>query len=245
MRSPGLFSFLAAVLLSACGVGPSRVPSDPAGHSLLPLTGLTVHQTAPLDRDPHGLRGRLELLLDARLTEAQWDGLWGTGETDLVEPQPAVLQVVDTLGGVQDRQVLDRPLARLEAERLALPGDSLWLLTVDYSASAGSYNGPVTLPLTVREGRIRPLEAGDEKGTSTPVRLMRALKSDWQVVPARSGQGQDILYVFTRPNFEKSGEFEVTYERLSFEGQRWVRHARKEWGLWESEGEFPARELFP
>lgn len=233
------------MLLTACGVGPSRVSSDSAGGSLPPLTGLTAHQTLPLNRDAHGLEGRLELLLDARLTEAQLESFWGTGETDSVELKPAVLQVVDMLGGVRDRQVLDRPLARFETERLTLPGDSLWLLTVDYSASAGSYNGPVTLPLTVREERIRPLEAVDDKGTSTPVRLMRALKSDWQLEPARAGQGQDILYVFTRPDFEKSWEFQVTYERLSFEGQRWVRHRRQEPGLWESEGEFPARELFP
>ncbi|MGZ3458564.1 MAG: hypothetical protein ACXU86_08670 [Archangium sp.] len=85
----------------------------------------------------------------------------------------------------------------------------------------------------------------DEKGSSAPVRLMRSLKSDWRLEPARSGQGQDILYVFTRPDFEQPGRFQVTYERLTFDGLRWVRHDRQEPGFWESDGEFPERESFP
>ena len=136
-QSPGLLSILAAALLMACGAaGPAHVPAEPPGGAPRPLNGLTVHQTVPLNRAAHGLEGRLELLLDARLTHARLEDFWATGETDPAELEPAVLQVMDRGGEVRDRQVLDRPLARFEAERLMLPGDSLWLLTVDYSASS-------------------------------------------------------------------------------------------------------------
>lgn len=232
---------VAALLLTACG---AEIPRISPGPETSVDSGLTVAQNAPLSRTRHDVGGFLELRVDSQLTEDEIDRLWETGEA----PEglsPAVLQVVDVSGRVQDRLVLDRQLARFEREQPTLAGSSLWLLTVDYSAPAGSYNGPITFPLTVRDARIHMIDAVDEQGKSAPVRLMRSLKSDWRLEPAQRGGGQEILYVSTSPDFNKPGDFLVTYERLSLKEGRWLRHTRQEPGFWESDGEFPERQSFP
>jgi hypothetical protein len=238
---------LLALMLTACEVDHRRVRSGPeeANSLQLPLTGLTVSHSVSLHRATNGVDGRLELLLDSRLSEARQNELWGTGELEPGDLRFAVLQVVDLTGAVRDRLILERSLAHFEPETVTLPDGALWLLSVDYSASMGSYNGPVTLPLQVQEARLRPLEAVDEQGTTAPVRLMRSLKTDWRLEPARVGPIPDILSVSTRPDFDNQGEFVVTYARLSFDGHRWIRHTRRTPGLWESDGDFPDRELFP
>ncbi|MBI2566628.1 MAG: hypothetical protein HYV63_06310 [Candidatus Schekmanbacteria bacterium] len=251
-------------LLLVCAVSPASPRSPEADQQPTPdAARLAVMQTVALPAAAHGLDGRLELLADTRLTAALRDELWGTGGegeepgsgapaswraagfASVVDLQPAMLQTVDSAGAVRDRWPLERPLARIEAETLAVPGLTAWLVTVDYTTAFGSYSGPITFLFAVQDGRLRGLEAADESGATVPISLMRSLKTDWRLVPRRGGDGQDIVSVATRPNLEQPGSFVVMYRRISFDGNRWTRRLRLEAGFWEADGDFPPLEKFP
>ena len=116
---------VAALLLTACG---AEIPRISPGPETSVDSGLTVAQNAPLSRTRHDVGGFLELRVDSQLTEDEIDRLWETGEA----PEglsPAVLQVVDVSGRVQDRLVLDRRTRPLRAgtayacRQLALAAD--------------------------------------------------------------------------------------------------------------------------
>jgi hypothetical protein len=150
-------------------------------------------------------------------------------------------------GTVIDSVELERPLAELETARLYAGRTETYLLTVDYTAEAGSYNGPITSFVEVHAGGLRWLEATDRKtGKTERLALMRSLKSAWKLVPGRGGSGQQILQALCRP-WGKSldNHFVTMYRRYFFDGKAWIRLSRETQELTEFDGGFPDRRLFP
>jgi len=254
-----LHLLILGLVLGACGE--CHAPAPPSeGSALPPLVGMRVAQSMRLTQGEDGWAGSLELMVDTRLTDALRDELWATGRPDdgnpdqssadgglspWANPRPAVLQVRDAQGAIRDRWNLEHSLARLEPRRRLSSSRALFWLSVDYSALAGAYNGPITTPIEIEGGRLHAVEVVNEQGARTPLRLMRSLRSDWRFAPARTGTGEDILHVFTAEDPKRAGEFVVTYERLTFDGRRWARHLRQEDGVWESDEEFPSEDEFP
>jgi len=128
------------------------------------------------------------------------------------------------------------------------PGHQTFLLTVDYTAEAGSYNGPITWLLEVDGGQLKFIEATDRTtGKTDRIALMQSLKRSWQLVPAPPGSPgtKDILYALSQPGDSADGEFITIYRRYFFDGSRWIRVSREEKGLSEFDGGPPNRRLFP
>jgi len=215
-----------------------------------------VTQTIALHQAGDGIEGTLQVLADKRLSEELRNDLWGHGDWSLVfspdsdiyrdfsdhPPVKSKLRIRNSKDGVIAELDLATVLAKLEAWPAAARTSHFFLLTRDYSIGAGSYNGPGTTLLTVWGATLHEMKAlNADSGKEQPIRLMRALKSDWRI--AEREDHPEILSVSCHPG--SNLEFVIDYTRYTFEGQRWVEHTREVDGFWESDQPFPAKSAFP
>jgi hypothetical protein len=206
-----------------------------------------IRASLPLRQAAHGVDGQLQLMQDARLTLAMQRKFWNTGDTDKVASfRNAALRIVKRDNTLVESIELERPMARVSKVSLyGTPARETFLVTVDYSAEAGSYNGPITYLVEVEGGHLKWLEATDRaSGKADRIALMQSLKRIWQLVPAPR-RGKDILYALSQPSDPAASEFVTMYRRYFFDGTTWVRVSREEKGLTEFDGGPPSRRLFP
>ena len=192
--------------------------------------------------------GQLQLMEDARLTVALQRKLWNTGQAGELKLRNAALRVVRSDNTLVDSIELERPMARVSKVSVyEKPARDTFLVTVDYSAEAGSYNGPITYLVEIDDGHLKFLEATDRAtGKADRIALMQSLKRIWQFVPAaRGSSGKDILYALSQPSDATVNEFVTVYRRYFFDGTRWVRVSREKKGLSEFDSGPPPRRLFP
>lgn len=208
-----------------------------------------------LSKAKNGVDGWLRVVSDARLTTEGKEKLWGVGwEVGLEDgdplrkmlsakpPENAKLEIVDSQERVIESDQLERPLAKIEQARLN-SGDGTFLLTVDYSIGFGSYAGPTTSLVDVRDGKIVWLHAIDaDSHKDEPIRLPKTLKYDWKVLSF--GGKRDILQVSCHPETWDGDEFVVEYIRYRFKDGQWIKYVRTEKGSWESDEGFPALSKF-
>lgn len=154
--------------------------------------------------------------------------------------QPAAVEWVGCEGEVLDTFDLEAPLARLDPTPLLGAPHPTWLVSVDLTAEAGSWNGPLTLPLEIVNQHLNPVVAQLGSGRSEPIRLTQTLKSNWSRVALRGGE--DLLQVRTQPNAEG---FHTLYWRFSPDRNGWRGRFLSRNGMWESDAEFPDTSLFP
>jgi hypothetical protein len=177
------------------------------------------------------------LQLDPRLTATEVDRAWATGE-DRSET-PAVLELRGCKGELFDRMVLDAPLARLDRTPLRGPAVPTYLVTVDLTAPAGSYSGPLTLAVEVLRRRLHRAEASAGGGAREPIRLAATGKAAWK--KTFHAGNDELLAVSCQP---RDGGFVVTYRRFQPGRTGWRLRQRSETGFWESDQEFPPPERF-
>jgi hypothetical protein len=216
-----------------------------------------VAQTFALQRRPNGLEGTVQLLMDKRLTGPVREELWGKGDWSFVfphesemykefsalPPAKAKLRIKDGGGKLLAERNLETPLAELEMWHSASDGNECFLLTEDYSVGAGSYNGLRTTLVKVSDYAFHDVEALNiESQQQQSIRLVKSLKSDWQITSRESGG--EILSVSCHP--KNDGSFVVDYVRYSsFDGSKWLEYKREVDGFWESDQPFPGRSAFP
>jgi hypothetical protein len=250
----GMPSLLALLFASSvCGAQPAT-----------PVPGYQVHRTL----DIHETNSRIELLEDDRLTSATRplvDSAYARGERpcDTSAPatsalcsevgraplRPAIVRLISATGKELDRLPLERATANLA--RLAVTRhDSVLAVTVDLSADAGSYSGPVMRFLDVDGTRLRWTQVFDDAtGRFSELDLPTTLKTAWRIDAA--GERPEILLVACRPDLDHpaandgSASFVVTYSRFYLVRGKWHKVDRRVAGFWENEGEFPARNSFP
>jgi hypothetical protein len=253
MRRSGL-----ALLLVAAACSPR--PVQPA---------YAVQTAFAVTRGRDGVDGRVELLQDARIRPAMHEAIreaYGDDPCsadpppvlrDLCPPRgrrpllPARLRLVDASGRVVESRAFERPLAELSVAHLYADARPTYLATVDLSAGFGSYSGPLTRPVEVRDGRLRWLTALDARTQrDDSLFLVLTLKTGWRLIPRAAG-GRDILQAACRPDFDAPSSasveqrFIITFEHYTFDGRRWVKRSRSERGFWEYEDTFPSRDRFP
>ncbi|MGH9584626.1 MAG: hypothetical protein ACRD4O_17025 [Bryobacteraceae bacterium] len=215
-----------------------------------------VTQTFVLNRKPNGVVGRLQLLMDKRLTASVRKELCGKGgwflslssnsllyrELLALPPRKSKLEITCVNGKLIAELNLERPLARLQAWSAGSSTNEFFLLTEDYSAAFGSYNGPETTLLKIVNANFHELMALNVKShKEEPFRLMKSLKSTWRIT-RRSPKGE-ILSVSCYPKAD--GKFVIDYVRYSFNGTKWLAYKRQVNGYWESDETFPKRSPFP
>lgn len=180
----------------------------------------------------------VRLVLDDRVTPGVLESLWASGE--LVEASPAVLQLRGCSGEVLDTVTLEAPLARLDPTELRGAPAFTVLVTVDLTAVAGTYSGPLTRPFAVSGDRLQHLQARAANGSREPLVLALTGKAAWKKV--RAGKKDHLLSV--RSQFE-GGQFTTSFRRYAPGPKGWNIRERSQPGLWESDGEFPSQRLFP
>ncbi len=181
---------------------------------------------------------QVALILDARLDAKKVEQGWGSGAAR--DEANAVLALRDCSGNIVDRVALSAPLARLDAEPVRGAPVPTYLVTVDATAEAGSYNGPLTQPFEVRGSKLQPVSARDTTGKAAPIRLALTGKAAWKRAPI--GDKDDLLSVSCQP---MNNDFVTTYRRYHPTAEGWRLSEREEKGLWESDGEFPPIRSFP
>jgi len=213
-----------------------------------------IAQAFKLRQEVKGAGASLQLLMDARLSESLQKDLWGKGDWSFVFPadsdpyrefshHPPVkskLEIVNSAGRIVAERELETPLAKLEAWNPTESGQ-LFLLTQDYSAGFGSYNGLATSLIMIADAAFHEVKALDmESRRQNPMRLVKSLKSDWRIVE-REGR-PEILSVSCHPSL--NGKFVIDYSRYSFDGNQWAEHKRQVDGFWESDEPFPESRAF-
>ncbi|KAF0812587.1 hypothetical protein IGB42_02876 [Andreprevotia sp. IGB-42] len=180
---------------------------------------------------------RIELQLPPSVSAATVDRLWGQGEP----PQGrAALQLRGCDGQVLDRLPLPASLARLDPRPLQGTAAPTWLVSVDLTADAGSYNGPLTQPVAIAGQRLQWVEAVDAAGRRKPVRLVSTLKADWRRIV--QGGRDAFLLIRCEP---AGGDFRIVLQRYTLDGAVWRVRERSHPGFWEAEGDFPPLARFP
>lgn len=201
---------------------------------LLGITSLALSAHAGQDL---GCR-RLQLILDRRLNADVVEHEWASGHPHV--EAPAILELRGCKNQVLDRLTLDGPLARLDPEPVRGTSVPTYLLSVDLTAEAGSFNGPLTFPVQVKNQHLRRVEATASDGHSEPVRLALTGKAAWKKVPI--GPVDDFLSVSCQP---RDGKFVTFYQRYHPTPHGWQMRMRSEPGFWESDTGFPDIRLFP
>jgi len=216
----------------------------------------TVAQAYALHKDPNGIDGTVQLLIDKRLTGSVQDELWGKGDWSFVfptgsklhdefaaiPPHKAKLRIAESNGKTVTDHDLETPLAKLKAWNPTSATHEIFLLSQDYSAGVGSYSGPVTTLLKVSDSGfhdVEALNAGSQQRET--IRLMKSLKSDWQTRDQENGG--EILSVSCKPR--KDGSFVIQYVRYRLDKGQWLAYKREAAGFWESDEPFPDRSEFP
>lgn len=180
----------------------------------------------------------LRLVLDAHLDAALVEREWASGNP---RPElPAALELRGCAGQLLDRQVLEAPLAKLDPTPLRGAPAPTYLVTVDLTAEAGSYSGPLTLPIQIIQDQLRPVIAQAVDGQSQPVRLALTGKAAWKKVPVR--RTDHLLAISCQPTGDG---FRIYYRRYQPTRLGWRATTRVESGFWESGNGFPPKRLFP
>lgn len=181
---------------------------------------------------------RLELILDPRLNPSVVQREWTTGNMRM--EAPAILELRGCKDQLLDRLTLDAPLARLDPVPIRGIRFPTYLLSVDLTAEAGSYNGPLTFPVQVKNRHLQRVKATTSDGHHEYIHLALTGKAAWKKVPV--GNVDNFLSVSCQP---KESGFVIFYRRYHPTRHGWQVRIRSERGFWESDSEFPDIKFFP
>ena len=180
----------------------------------------------------------LHLALDSGLSPGVLESAWASGES--TSAAPAVLELLGCSGEVLDHMKLAAPLAKLDPTPLRGTPFPTYLVSEDLTAAAGSYSGPLTLPIQVAGKHLVPAVARTADGNVEAIHLPLTGKAAWKKVLARNAD--DLLAVSCQP---QDNGFRVFYRRYHPTRHGWEVRLRSEPGLWESDGDFPTIRSFP
>lgn len=181
---------------------------------------------------------RLRIVLDPQLSPDVVERAWASGQPRVAAP--ATLELVGCKGEVVDRFILAASLAKIDPLPVQGAPNPSYLVSADLTAEAGSYNGPLTIPIQVIGNKLVPAVAHSPDGRREPVRLSLTGKSAWRRVSRH--RLDDLLLVSCQP--EGAG-FVTTYRRYFPSQGKWQVRAHTQDGFWESDGEFPDQKFFP
>lgn len=180
---------------------------------------------------------RLDLVLDPRLSPGAVERAWASGQPR--SEVPAILELRGCSGELLDRLTLDAPLARLDPTPLRGAPAPTYLVSMDLTAPAGSYSGPLTRLVQVSKGALQRVAATDAHGQRKPIRLALTEKAAWKRV--RAGAADDLLSISCQPQGEG---FVIFYYRYHPTHLGWQVRVRSEPGFWESDNDFPEPDRF-
>lgn len=179
------------------------------------------------------------LLLDARLQKSTLNQDWGAGAGHL--ERNAVLALRDCNGQIIDRLALRGPLARLDDVPLVGAPAPTWLVTVDMTAAGGDLGGLVTTAVEVVAHHLHVVEAVDQAGRSTPIRLASTPRQDWRRIEAAASD--NLIAVSCQPD-SRDG-YVTLWRRFAPGPHGWRLVTRSSNTEWNSGEDFPPENGFP
>ncbi len=198
---------------------------------------VSLASTALADTQGLGCK-HLRLSLDPRLSPAVVEHEWAAGRSH--SETPAVLELRGCKDELLDRLPLEAPLAQLDPVPLRGAPAPTYLVSVDLTAEAGTYNGPLTTPIQVVHDHLIPAVAQTADGHMDPIHLALTGKAAWKRTLTRGTD--DLLSVSCQP---ANHGFMTFYRRYHPTRRGWRVRVRSQAGLWESDGDFPDTRSFP
>lgn len=175
----------------------------------------------------------LRVVLNPDMVEQEWAS--GNPRTE----SPATLELVGCNGQLLDRFILAAPFAQLDPVPVHGAPNPTYLVSTDLTAEAGSYNGPLTIPVQIVHDHLVAAVARLTDKRIDPIRLTLTGKSAWRRVLNRNAE--DLFLVNCQP---KGKGFVTFYRHYFISHKEWKVTMSSQNGLWESDGEFPSRKLF-
>ena len=208
--------------------------TDPA-----PLPGYKIFQSLKLkdparkliieiDSQVKGLGGKLNYDQANKVSELQLESDPVTWAEDVDKYKKAILVLLSENGNILYKETFERAFARIDSVKI--DNQNVLMLTVDYTAEMGSYNGPITWFIRAGERDIRYL--ADKKS------FMHSLKSGWAI---RSNSGSYELLSKKCSPFNDSPDddkFYITFVKYTLKNGDWQLSSKKKAeGMWEDEGD--------
>ena len=237
-------AFLVGIFIQGATAQSSQLPE-----------GYTLYKSEPLTEAINGIDGSLQILTDSRISPDIHKAMWGVGPVDFaLYGNPIVgqfvqnplsyayLRIIDASGRVLSEEQLERPLADIDTAFLYDSNFPTFLITVDYSSGCCS-SGPATMLVEVKEGRFRHL--------TNIVGLAKTIHTDWRIVPAGQGGGEEIEVVQSLPDYSVGNalrpvNFVTDYSTFRFDGRQWNEKTQTKKVYWESDSEdWPTPMNFP
>jgi len=234
-------------------------------HSVATPSGFSIFKSIATSPEESGVDGFIQVLQDERVT-LEYRKIWsesGQPEYVLGQEDPLIsslnstpvrnghLRILDVRGKVILDEMLYSPICDIRQEFLYGTKFPTYLVTVDPGSNGGSYNGPTTMFVEIRRGKVRYIQPAEIRAVEDirkqPDRmwLMESLKSAWRIVPAANGVQKEIQRVECHRAKGNVNEFVVIYFTYRFKNGKWHRTSRNEVGFWENEGDWPPRSEFP
>lgn len=197
--------------------------------SICPLTQVAAAQNSC---------DHLKVVLAPELSPNIVEREWASGESS--SQTLAVLELRGCKDQLLDHLTLDAPLAKLDSTQLRGTSVPTYLVTVDLTATAGSYNGPLTLPVQIVNHHLQLAVAITPDGHIEPIHLAMTGKAAWKKF---SIKGIDnLLSISSQP---QNNSFITFYRRYHPTHNGWQVYVRTYPELWESDVEFPETKRFP
>lgn len=180
----------------------------------------------------------LRIVLDSNLSPALVVQEWGSGN-----PRPeaaARLELVGCRGQLLDKLVLPAALAQFDPVPIRGTVNPTYLVSADLTVEAGTYNGPLTMPIQIVGNQLLAAVARFADKRRKPIVLTLTGKSAWRRLAKK--QSDDLLFVSSHP---QGTGFVTIYQRYFLENHQWRVKQISQNGLWESDADFPNLQLFP
>lgn len=167
------------------------------------------------------------------LTE-KLDGI--EGSLEVVSHKPHGRLLFRSKNGIQHQLKLEKATAKIETKDFDGANKRLILVTQDFTAEFGSYNGPITKILKITSTGMSWVKAlNQETKKEFEISLMKSLKSAWSFAPTSSGQESDLLKVKCEFDENAKAGFITTYSRIHLTPHGWIMSQRHEDAAWENE----------
>jgi hypothetical protein len=213
-----------------------------------------VYQTARLDPRESGIAGTLQILQDKRVI-GEFRQAWGCTANPTMalgrdhpfslalraHPlQNGRIRLTDSKTHILAIDSFDEPLAKVDIVYLYGSRFPTYLVTVDYGICIGSYSGPVTTLMEVRNGKLIDI----------PIFLRSSVTDGWKIVARAGDRAKEIEVVQSypkdeNPTFARDTKFEIDYSTYRFVDGVWRKKSIKTVGEWEVDEGWPPRSAFP